>query len=179
VTRAVDRVRIGGAPAPGARGLTAWRPRAVALFAAPLLLLPATGAVLEGVHADSFPHQNVEPIGLDLKQLPQPLMILPTFGVWDYYTQVWSTEGFPTMVNGSSGFDPKEQQRMREIMGPFPNTDSIAYLRARNVKVVVMLRKLLDNSPWQGSSYRGVDGLGITKEDHGDYVLYYLDRPAG
>ena len=114
-----------------------------------------------------------------IEPLPQPLLILPTFAIWDYYTLVWSTDGFPTMVNGSSGFDPKEQTAMRKTIAHFPDTDSIAYLRARNVKVVVTLRKLLDNSAWQGSSYRGVGGLGITKVDHGDYVLYYLGSAAG
>jgi hypothetical protein len=177
--RSLAAARIGGEPAPGARGLRAWRPRAVAFFAAPLLVLPAAGAVVEGVPSETFPHSQVEPIGLDLKRLPEPILILPTIGVWDYYTQVWSTDGFPTLVNGSSGFDPKEQQRMREVLRPFPDTDSVAYLRARQVKVVVMLRKLIPNSPWQGSSYRGVEGLGIAKEDHGDYVLYFLGGPAG
>jgi hypothetical protein len=174
--RSAAGARLFGPPAPGARGIAAWRPRVLAAFAAPLLVLPAAGALVEGIPSNPFPRANIEPIGLDLKALPQPLLILPTIQFWDYYTLVWSTEGFPTMVNGSSGFDPKEQVAMRKTLRQFPDTDSVAYLRAREVKVVVMLRDHIDGSDWRGASYRGVEGLGLTRVDHGRYVLYYLNQ---
>ncbi len=123
-------------------------------------------------------HGRVAPAPLAVPTVPAPVMFLPTDLVGDYHLMLWSTDGWPELANGSSGFDPPSQARLREDTEPFPDAASVAALRARGVRTVVLVRSRAAKTPWEQAADRPVDGLGIERLDLGDAVVYRLDRPA-
>jgi hypothetical protein len=48
-----------------------------------------------------------------------PLVVLPTDDISDLHVQLWSTDRFPTMVNGASSINPAEHQAIRDLMRSF------------------------------------------------------------
>jgi hypothetical protein len=87
---------------------------------------------------------------------------------------LWSTEGWPVLANGSSGFDPASQTRLRTAAATFPDAASVAALRASGVASVVLVRSRSTGSAWEGAADRAVAGLGIRRADLGDGVVYDL-----
>ena len=100
--------------------------------------------------------------------------VLPTGQVADYHMMLWSTEGFPLLTNGDSGFNPAFQVAMRLEASTFPDAGSVAALRARGVSTVVIVRSRAAGTIWDGAADVPVDGLGITRQDLGDAVVYDL-----
>ena len=88
-------------------------------------------------------------------------MFLPTDLVGDYHLMLWSTDGWPTLANGSSGFDPPWQAQLRKAVKTFPDAGSVAALRARGVRTVVLVRSRAAGSEWEGAADKPVTGLGI------------------
>ena len=123
-------------------------------------------------------HWPVQPAPLVVSTAPAPVMFLPTDLVGDYHLMLWSTDGWPQLANGSSGFDPPSQGKLRQDTQPFPDAASVAALRARGVRTVVLVRSRAGGTPWEQAADRPVDGLGIERLDLGDAVVYRLDRPA-
>jgi hypothetical protein len=124
-------------------------------------------------------HWPVAPAPLVVSTVPAPVMFLPTDLVGDYHLMLWSTEGWPTLANGSSGFDPPWQARLREDVKPFPDAGSVAALRARGVSTVVLVRSRAAGGPWEGAADKRVEGLGIERLDLGDAVVFRLGRGSG
>ncbi len=123
-------------------------------------------------------HWPVAPAPIAVSSVPAPVMFLPTDLVGDYHLMLWSTEGWPVLANGSSGYDPPSQSRLREVTTTFPDAASVAELRLRGVRTVVLVRSRATGSPWEQAADRPVDGLGLQRLDLGDAVVYRLDRPA-
>ncbi len=139
------------------------------------LLIPAAGLYYEG--RDIVPRWTVARAPTDLAALPQPLLILPTGQVADYHLMFWSTQGWPVIANGDSGFNAVAQARLRSDAASFPDPTSVAALRERGIATVVLVRSRIGpGSPWLGAPERDVDGLGITRTEVGDAVVYDLRR---
>jgi hypothetical protein len=119
-------------------------------------------------------HWPVAPSPVVVPSVPAPLMFLPTDLVGDYHLMLWSTDGWPTLANGSSGFDPPSQTRLRQDAETFPDAASVAALRARGVRTVVLVRSRAAGSPWEGAADRPVEGLGLERLDLGDAVVFRL-----
>jgi len=124
-------------------------------------------------------HWPVAQAPLVVSTVPAPVMFLPTDLVGDYHLMLWSTDGWPTLANGSSGFDPPWQAKLREAVKPFPDAGSVAALRARGVRTVVVARSRAVGSAWKGAADKPVTGLGIQRLDHGDAVVYRLGGREG
>jgi hypothetical protein len=119
-------------------------------------------------------HWPVAQAPLVVRTVPAPVMFLPTDLVGDYHVMLWSTEGWPTLANGSSGFDPPWQAQLRKAVRSFPDAGSVAALRARGVRTVVLVRSRAGGSAWEGAADKPVTGLGIERLDLGDAVVYRL-----
>lgn len=145
-------------------------PAAAAL--AVLLAVPATMVAVEG--RGEIPHWEIWKPPLALDQLEQPLLVLPSAPVTDYYWMTWQTEGWPVMANGSSGFEPTAQQRLRTEVSGFPDATSVAALRAGGVRTVVLVRDVAPGTPWATAADKPVDTLGLTRRDVGNVVVYSL-----
>jgi hypothetical protein len=139
-----------------------------------LVLLPGVAVFAEGL--DSVPRWTVSRSPIVLKELPQPILLLPTGQVADYHLMLWSTEGWPVLVNGDSGFDSQQQYAMRREVRTFPDAASVAALRARGVATVVVIRSRTGPQSWPDTADAPVTGLGITRSDRGDAVAFDLRR---
>jgi hypothetical protein len=175
--------------AAGAEGLVArlrrrWEPslgRAATLkWAAGVVLV---GAILaEGAGFDirrsgdvsSPPHASVpnEPRGQ--RSAPAPQVHLPFM---DHRYVLWSTDGFPTIVNGVGAFDPSLTRRIRVRTRTFPDKGSVAWLRTLGVRTVVLHPALAPGTQWQSTARKSVRGLALRRERRGGVVLYHL-RPG-
>jgi hypothetical protein len=102
------------------------------------------------------------------------MLVLPSSQNLDQPVMLWSTDRFQRMVNGGSGFTPNSQAQVRDATVSFPDFGSVDYLRKLGVKNVVVLRDRLGGTPWEGMLDRPVDGLGVTREEVGDAVVYRL-----
>ena len=61
------------------------------------------------------PHPEVPLAPIALSAL-EPILLLPTDELADLHVMFWSTDGFPTIVNGSSGYNPPAQGELRELV---------------------------------------------------------------
>ncbi|MFC7483817.1 hypothetical protein ACFQX7_32595 [Luedemannella flava] len=103
-----------------------------------------------------------------------PAMILPSDGILEADILLWSTDGFPRIVNGLSGLTPRSQDEARGATHNFPDRASVDYLRGIGVRTVVFLREHGREGTWAQVPDRPIDGLGITREDFGDAIVFHL-----
>jgi hypothetical protein len=132
-------------------------------------------AVLEG--RDTLPHPSPTkpPATLDLAALAQPLLLLPTGEFQDNTFMWWSTDGFPEIANGSSGFLPGRVDAMRKATTTFPSPEAVATLRAYGVRSVVLVNGLLPGSPYEAAlTPPPVEIGGVTSRPMGDVTVYDL-----
>lgn len=148
---------------PGAR---AWLVRLVALI--PLALV-----ILEGVN--KTPHVPVFPQPAALQNVQDPLLILPAnAGTLEFTYMLWSTDGFPRMVNGLASFMPASQATTYGVVATFPDAGSVNYLRQLGIRTVVVLSDFAGGTAWQDAATRPIDGLGIQREQVGNAVVFRL-----
>lgn len=143
--------------------------RAVAVL---VLLVPAAAVLYEG--RGNVPHWPVSTSPVDVRSLRAPVLFLPSDVIGDYHMMLWSTEGWPTLANGSSGFDPPAQAQLREVAATFPDVESVAEMRRRGIATVVLVRSRAAGGPWEGAADLPVEGLGIGRRDLADAVVYDL-----
>jgi hypothetical protein len=155
---------------PGARG-----PLAAMTVAAVLALTPTVAVLAEG--AGLTHHWRVSPPPVKPASLPAPILLLPSDEIGDYHMMLWSTEGWPVIANGSSGFQPTEQVAIRREALGFPDAASVAALRRRGILTVVVVRTRAFGTAWSRAAVQPVTGLGIRRTDLGDAVIFDL-RPA-
>jgi hypothetical protein len=160
----------------GRLGRPTWTTTAGALaLALPVLgALPAAAVVYEG--RNQVPHWPVAVSPVRLTALRAPLLLLPTDNVGDYHMMLWSTEGWPVLANGSSGFDSVQQVALRTAALGFPDAASVAALKARGVLTVVVIRSRAIGSQWAGAADTPVTSLALRRTDLGDAVVFDLDR---
>ncbi|MGC5031258.1 hypothetical protein [Micromonospora sp. DT229] len=138
-----------------------------------VLVVPLLLVLAEGVNRT--PHPEVPPAPTAISSAPEPLLVLPGEGISEFHVMLWSTEGFPRVANGFANFVPPAQQDIRTMSMSFPDPGSIAFLRQAGIRSVVVLPDRLAGTPWDGVTFRPVEGLGITREEIDGAVLYRLD----
>lgn len=112
-------------------------------------------------------------------RLPEPQLHLPADGKdADVLYGFWSTNGFPELVNGASGFEPSSRKALRESLERFPDRSTVARLRAIGVRTVVLHRDLAAGTAWADAETRPVRGLNLRPRRIGELVVYDL-RSAG
>ena len=137
-----------------------------------LTLVPLALVVLEGVN--TTPHAPVQPQPAALRGVTGPLLVLPSDGTFEFTIMLWSTDGFPRIVNGLASFTPPTQQQTRAVTASFPDPASVAYLRQIGIRTVVVLPEYLNGTPWQDVLNRDVQGLGISREEIAGAVVFRL-----
>jgi hypothetical protein len=136
------------------------------------LLIPVLLVFVEGLGAT--PHAPVPAAPPTLSTVAAPVLVLPTNQVGDMPVMLWSTDGFPAMVNGGSGVVPTEQDLVRRAVVPFPDPTSVAYLRRIGVRSVVVVRSLAGDGGYEQFATMPLDGLGLTREVRPDAVVFSL-----
>lgn len=135
-------------------------------------LLPLLLVIVEGLNVTPHPVVPQQPAAM--RTVDGPMLVLPSSQNLDQPVMLWSTSRFQLMVNGGSGFTPETQEKVRDVSVGFPDQPSVEYLRQLGVKNVVVLRNRLGRTPWERILDRPVDGLGVTREEVGDAVVYHL-----
>ncbi|MCN0152336.1 hypothetical protein [Salinispora arenicola] len=135
-------------------------------------LLPLLLVTVEGLNRTPHPVVPVQPEAM--RTVDGPLLVLPSDQSHDQPVMLWSTTRFQDIVNGGSGFTPTLLEDVREVTTAFPDQASVEYLRTLGVRNVLIPRDLVAGTPWEISIDAPVDGLGITREEIGDVVVYRL-----
>ena len=135
------------------------------------LTLALLGVLAEGVNRT--PHPPVPTAPVSLAALPSPTLVLPTDELADLHVMLWSTADFPTVLNGSSGYNPPNRQAFRDAMGTFPDRRSVRLLRSLGVRTVVVLPEAA------GTAYEWALGqtgrrFGLERSDHHGAAVFTL-----
>jgi hypothetical protein len=131
-----------------------------------------TAILIEGFGPIPQPRAPAVPAG-QLSQ-PAPQLNLPTSDFADGEYAYWGIGRFPKMANAASSFDPKVILDIRSAALAFPDARSVRFLRRIGVRSVVLHRDLAVGSDWQDTAHRSIAGLGITRREQGDLVIYRL-----
>jgi hypothetical protein len=115
------------------------------------------------------------PVGL-LNAVGPPVLVLPTTRPLDIIYEYSSTDGFPSLVNGYSGFTPRELKKLRRVVRAFPNVRSVALLRARGVRTVLVERAFARGTPWRHATAKPIRGLDLTRRQMGETTVFSVGR---
>jgi hypothetical protein len=135
-------------------------------------LIPVVLVLIEGIN--QTPHPIVPTAPVALREAPAPILVLPSDQAIDQNVMLWSTDGFPKVVNGSSGFVTASLRHTREVAASFPDAASITYLRELGVRTVILLPGRAAGTPWERAAEVPVEPLGIARQEIGGAVVYTL-----
>ncbi|MEA2154963.1 MAG: hypothetical protein QOE11_1103 [Solirubrobacteraceae bacterium] len=107
---------------------------------------------------------------------PQPALHLPMGAFDNRHYVLWSTDGFPRLVNGRGSFIPRQYAvLMREVAG-FPDARSVRYLRRLGVGSVTIHLAGGRRTPLARASARPLRGLGLERQRPGGGVVRFVLR---
>jgi hypothetical protein len=137
-------------------------------------LLPLLLVLGEGLN--KVDHPVVPPPPAGYLSTPGPLFVLPSDSSSDFLPMYWSTERFPKIVNGASGFAPKDQLKARDLARTFPDQASVDYLRGIGVKSVIVVKAKAGQTNEKATKpdWYAASVLGIRWHDYPDIVVYTL-----
>jgi hypothetical protein len=134
--------------------------------------------LLEGI-GTPLPIERVPPPPRGLQAVPAGVRLhLPYGPPMDSLYMLWSTEGWPVLVNGNSGVAPRSAGEVQKVMLGFPDRRSVDALRRLGVRTVVFHPDLATGTPFDGVDTRSIDGLDLTRIFAGGVVIFDL-RPSG
>lgn len=129
--------------------------------------------VVLGEGAPRLPLADVPPPPPGLSAVPGPLVQLPASATADNTYAYWSTDGWTPLANGSTSYLPPPLAQVRS-MESFPDLATVAELRARGYRNVVVHTDLVPGTPWEGVGTRSVAGLGVTVRTQGTLLVFDL-----
>jgi hypothetical protein len=91
---------------------------------------------------------------------------------------LWSTDGFPKLVNGRSSTEPPFTSKLIEDMRNFPDAATVAELRRVGVASVIVHLERTPGTPQAGIAERPVSGLGLAVRRDGPLLIYELGPPG-
>ncbi len=157
----------------GARGAAI-----VAVALALVVLVEGSGFGIDrgGEALAGYPHPRVPAAPAGLAGLPAPLLQLPADRPDNRRYLLWSTDGFPHMLNGRTSFDPTFFKDVLRDVACFPDRPSVARLRAIGVRTVVVHTDLPNSAPAACASSAPPEQLGLRRTQRGPLVIYRLGR---
>jgi len=157
----------------GADVAIAWaRSRGAALGAVVAVLLFAV-VLAEGWGFAPHPRAPLAPAGLH--GLPAPVFVLPASAPGNRRAVLWSTDGFPDLVNGRGSFVPRQFVALQRLAARFPDRASVSAFRRLGIRTVAVR-----HARGAGTILRrSLNGLGIERQARGDVVAYDLGGGLG
>ncbi len=139
-----------------------------------VVALLCAGILAEGWGFAEHPTVPQAPPGQ--RAAPQPALHLPASGAADNRRYVlWSTDGFPAVVNGRGSFLPRQFAEVQRMTRRFPDATSVAYLRRLGVRSVsVHLDRVPPGQPLRAASTRSLRGLHLERSRRGAVLLFLL-----
>jgi hypothetical protein len=157
------------------RGL---RARAIAAVAAAVVLaivVEGRGLPFDPTHARAQPVVPIRPA--DVSSLPAPQLYLPAeIAEQNRRYVLWSSDGFPDLVNGRSSVEPGWTARLVRSMDRFPDRASVRHLRRVGVRTVILDLDLVPGTPQEDAAARPIAGLDVDRFRRGRAVVYEI-RP--
>jgi hypothetical protein len=87
---------------------------------------------------------------------------------------LWSTDGFPDLVNGRSSVRPVFTAELIDAMDSFPDPASVAELRRTGVRTVVVHLDRVADTPQSAAADKPIRGLGLQRRRVGEVIVYEL-----
>jgi hypothetical protein len=154
------------------RAAAATRPEyartAARVVAVPLLIV----VLFEGL--PKLDHVVMPAAPAALAAAPAPLIVLPSDEGIDLNVMLWSTAGFPRMVNGAASINTPDHQAIRDLMQTFPSAPCLDRLRGLGVRGVVVIRGRVVGTAFE-PVLNAPPTPGVTRRDIGPDILYTLD----
>ncbi|HYQ13334.1 MAG TPA: hypothetical protein VEP94_07810, partial [Solirubrobacterales bacterium] len=111
--------------------------------------------------------------------VPAPQLHLPAKRATDNRRYVlWSTDGYPKIVNGRSSLNPQYTRRVIRKEEAFPDPRAVELLQRLGVKSVVLHTNRTGGTPWQDAARKPIRGLPLTRSRDGDLLVYEI-QPVG
>jgi hypothetical protein len=144
-----------------------------------LLLLPALGALVEGIPAQSYSTVDAIPAGLRqvFAETAEPMIILPIRTRQEEFNyMLWSTEGFPRIANGMSSNVTPAFEEMVDAAKTFPDFYSARIIKGHGIRKVVVMKKTIEDSPSSDALTTSLVGLPIKlTQDLPDVAVFTLE----
>ena len=151
------------------------RPAAAIVPAALVLLLAIEGRGLPFDPRDAQAQPPVPAPPPSVADVPAPQLHLPADRPEDNRRYLlWSTDGFPAIVNGRSSVDPVLTARLIAAARTFPDPRSVAILRDQGVRSVILHHGRARGTAWEGAAAKPVRDLPLERSRRGELVIYEL-----
>lgn len=126
-----------------------------------------------------YPHPKVPRAPDALAQVRGPMLELPFNPAANRRYLLWSTDGFPKIVNGRTSFEPTLAGNVaREAMN-FPDGASVRMLRRLGVRSLVLHLDLPPRSQTERIARRAIPpGSGVSRERRGNIVIFTIAPAA-
>ena len=147
-----------------------WSVGEARLLTVPLLVL----VLAEGLPDLHHPQTPAKPAAMALASAHAPIMVLPSDDSIDLHVLLWSTDGFPAIVNGAASYTTPNRQSIRDVMTTFPSEPALDRLHQLGIRSVVLLRNRVQGTPYE-PLLNIPDVPGITRHDVGSDVVYTID----
>jgi hypothetical protein len=135
-----------------------------------LVLIEGSGLV--------YPHPRVPAAPASLAGLRQPLLQLPAEAPDNRRYLLWSTDGFPKMLNGRTGFQPRYFAATLSAADGLSTVQSLENLRSRGVATIVINEQLPGGRKLAAAAQRLLPVSGVASERRGALLILRLP-PAG
>ena len=142
------------------------------LLVAAILLEGSGFDVGPGVSGPSHPEVPPSPAGLD--GIAEPQLHLPVTVQANRRYVLWSSDGFPKLVNGRGSFVPRSFAALDLAVRGFPDPGSVSLLRSMGVRSVVLHPNLAPGTAWEDWRSRPTTGLPLRLSVSGGVVVYSL-----
>ena len=170
------------------RALAAARRRVGARSARPASAMTATVIILailvegRGLPFDPTDSQAQPPVPelpADVSDVPQPQLHLPAPLAEDNRRYLlWSTDGFPEIVNGRSSIQPEFTTNLIEGMDEFPDRASVAELRRQGVRSVILHLDRVKGTEQSAAADKPIAGLGLRRTHIGGVLVYEIESAS-
>lgn len=149
---------------------------AVALALVTLIVIEGRGLPFDPFDNQAQPPTPTAPASV--ADVPAPQLHLPADRPEDNRRYLlWSTDGFPAIVNGRSSVQPLRTDELIDLARPFPSAESVAALREAGVRSVVLHTDQTEGTAWSATRLRPVGAPGVTRTERARLVIYELGSP--
>jgi len=137
------------------------------------MVLPMLLVLADCASFGKLPHPEVPPQPNIMRVAPGPMLVLPSDGISESMIMLWTTDRFPEIANGLSGFTTQQLEDIRQVAQNFPDPGSVEYLRGLGFSSVVVIRDMVVGTPWE-PALTAPAPEGVTREVLADGVIFHL-----
>jgi hypothetical protein len=158
------------------------------LGARPLAMAGAVLALLVAVEGRGLPFDPLDDQDQPAVPLPPaataavaaPQLHLPAERAEDNRRYLlWSTDGFPKIVNGRASTNPDRIEDLIEEMAGFPDAATVERLREYGVRSVILHTDRVAGTPQALAASASIEGLPLTRRElTGGLIVYELRSPS-